>query len=213
MSSELVGPGVVDGKPPSEENQAMRLRFSILGALVAALCMSLIGVAGASAHKFIDKGATLPATLSASGGTQTFVTKGGTTICKTVKGTGTIVALEAETQDATAEYAECEADKISGAKVEGAEYEFNANETVTILKVITVTAPLCKVTVHKGEGTINTKLSNVKYSSSGGVITEVAKVSGITSKGEGVCAYSEESNGTYEGETKDTSSSGTLEWV
>lgn len=191
----------------------MRLRFSILAALVAALAMSLVGVAGASAHEFIEKGAKLPAPLKAEGGTQTFVTAGGTTVCTSVKGKGTVTSEKAVTQKATAEYAGCEADGFAEAKVEGAEYEFNANGTVTILKEIKVTAPLCKVSVPAATETENKNLSEVKYSSSGGVITEEANVSGITSSGSEFCAYSKESKGTYKGTTKVSVEGGELSYV
>lgn len=153
----------------------MRARISVLAALTAALLMSAVGVASASATEFEASKET--GTIESHGGvysssTKTYKTeeqvfsveyetkKSMTVECSKVTDKGSVTKAKAETQIVTAKYTGCEV-AGTGAKEIEAEYEFNAGGTVTVKKAITITATngTCTVSVP-AQG----PLSKVTYS-------------------------------------------------
>jgi len=193
----------------------MRLRFSILGALVAALCMSGIATAGASAEEF---GASSTGGLLSEGTTeQVFTVKNGTETlrveCEKVKNSGEVKSTKTQTQIVAVEYTECftAGNKIKPIK---AEYEFNAGTekvpkgpakgTVKVLKAVSVeteSAGICKLTVP-AQGPLSgiTFSENTKHNKG---LTIAASVTGITSESASgtlaPCKYASNKEGTYTG--------------
>jgi hypothetical protein len=143
----------------------MRL-VKLLGvALVAVFAIGATGAAGASAHEFETSEA--PALLLASAdGPQLFITPAGHLVCNSLKGHGLVTAKTTKTQIATVAYTSCIVG-IKGATTKPdepilAEYEFNADGTVKILKHVTILATLtgvkCTILVLPSGA-----LSSVKY--------------------------------------------------
>lgn len=209
----------------------MRTRFSILGALIAALCMSLVSVAGASAQEF--EGKPVGAKLAAEAlGTQTFEAGGPTEGLK-VKCTklevtsGEVVSAKASSQAATVVYKECEESAGNLAvKPIKVNFLFFANGKVEVQEAVTIeteTAGECTITVPKqAVGTVE----YVNETRSGVVgIKIVSKATKITSSGTGnkqkACNYSikesEEAHagegGKYKGEAFVSAVGGEIKWV
>jgi hypothetical protein len=129
----------------------MRL-VKIFGALVAVCAFSAMAVAGVSAHEFTAS--VVPTLLlSKATGTQVFTTLAGTLECSTLTGHGIAQAKVSETQKATVSYTGCfaitKSFSVKPTEPINAEYEFNANGTVKLLKAITIVASLgikCTIT-------------------------------------------------------------------
>jgi hypothetical protein len=193
------------------------LRVRTIGlALVAVLAMSAVAAASASAHEFVATASGETITGSAKEN-QVFTTKAGKVTCTALKVTsGKTTGTKAKTQVATIGYEKCTAFGLE-AKITAAEYEFNAEigpgtpKNVKILKAITITAPLCTVTVPVqtvGEVTYKNVTSGTKKE-----IELVPNVTGITSSGSGLaCSYASESKGTYTG-TSLVSVPNSIEWL
>jgi hypothetical protein len=133
-----------------------------LAALVVMLALSAFSAGAAQASLFLWTG-SLPALLLAlAQGQQKFqLFAGGPIItCKHAHFHGTITEERSEKQVVIGEYLTCEAFG-SKVKVSPAEYELKANETVKVLKPITIEAALlCKVVVLT---TGNENLSRIRY--------------------------------------------------
>ncbi len=207
----------------------MRLRFSILGALVAALCISLVGVASASAHLFkASKETNITSKVEAGAvGVQKFVVNGADFECTEANGTGKAV-VSSLTRLINVTYGKC---NVGGVKLivrpesgtpETAgpvSYLFSADELVLTETPIVIEgnkeeggATECLVKVPAGQD-----LRTIKYENVGSNILEITNVSGIESTGvEGAatsCKYATQKSGTYTGDSLVQSTEGaTLSW-
>jgi hypothetical protein len=137
----------------------MRL-VKVLGvALVAVFAFSAMAAAGASAHEFTAS--NTPVKLEGKAiQTQVFTTLAGKLECTTIGVTGEATLKTSKTQRATVSYTGCVANngKLTAKPDEpiSAEYEFNAEGTVSILKPITILASFsgvkCTITVSAQNG-------------------------------------------------------------
>jgi hypothetical protein len=189
-----------------------RIRFMGL-AIVAVFAFSVVGVASAAAHNFeASKTGELKGKAL---NTHTFKTNAGTVECKKADATGTVAEpLVKETQVAKVKYSECKAFGVN-AEVSEAEYEFNANESVSVIgKTITVKAGLCTVTVEPVAA--NAKLKTVTYANlAGGKLEVKSNVEKITYKTNAGCVGGAGTfaNGHYEGNEEVELVGGTIKWV
>jgi hypothetical protein len=174
-------------------------RIAIMGlTLVAVLA---INVSGAMAHTFLSS--SLGTIKDHNLNTHVFKTTAGNVECKTLKSTGTVVALATKTQVDHVSYTGCTAYGTK-ATISEAEYEFNAEGSVSVLNTIVVTSSTggCSVKVTP---TGNSGLKTVKYSNTGKKVIITAEVVGITYSVQGptgsVCGNGgvTESNGVYKG--------------
>jgi hypothetical protein len=176
-------------------------RIKLVGILL--VVMSAIGImitssASARVFLFIGTGTLLGKALA----TQKFVTHAGTVECTALTLTGTVPSLKTLKQKVTVSYTGCKAFGLA-ATVSPAEYEFNADGTVAVLKAITIKATACLVTVPSGQTVGVIKYLNKPV----GHVEIEPEVTGITSSGVGAaCEYAVESNGTYTGNSD-------LHWV
>jgi hypothetical protein len=182
-----------------------RIKFVGL-ALVAVCAVSVVVASSAGAHVFEASKAGL--ILGKALATQKFLTHAGLIECTSLTAHGTVTSLKTLKQVAIISYSGCKAFGIA-AKVSPAEYEFNADGSVVVLKTITVTATGCTVTVPGGQ-----TLSTLTYTNKpAGEIEIVPNVTGITSSGVGAaCEYASESVGTYTGASLTQLDGGSLTW-
>lgn len=187
----------------------MMKRTRIVGlCLVAVFALSAVAAASASAHEFVasKEGTVLDHGLN----THKFKTSVGTVECKKVSSEGKAKSGKQETLTEKVTYSECElTEPFKGsATVSVAEYQFNANETVSVLNTITVKTSLCTITVGP-----QSKLSSVKYKNlTGGKVEVNAGVKAIEYKTSGLCGSKTEKTGEYTGLAEAELSGGTLEW-
>jgi hypothetical protein len=182
-------------------------RIRLIGLAFAAVCaISAIIAASAGAAVFLANKTGL--LLGKALATQKFLTHAGLVECTALTAHGTVTSLKTKKQKAIISYTGCKAFGLA-AKVSPAEYEFDAEGKVTILKTITVTATGCTVTVPGGQ-----TVGPVKYLNK--VLGEIEiepNVGGITSVGVGpACEYAEESVGTYTGNSLVQLDGGHLIW-
>jgi hypothetical protein len=190
--------------------------LKIIGVAVLAACaLSVAVVAQASASTFLASavGALI---LDNQINTHLFKTDGGVVEC--LKGTshGKTTALSALTQVETVNYASCKAFG-SGVTISPAQYEFSADNTVSVLNTITVTSVSGACTVQVSPFN-NQNLGKVLYladPSNSKALNIKAEVSGISylSSG-GICGPTGElKDGTYNGESLAfLDGGGTLGW-
>lgn len=178
--------------------------------LIAAFALGAVGVASASAHEFVASKAG--AVKGTQVGGQKFKTSSGTIECAKETVEATAVVGSQKTSKQKIKFSGCTAFGFE-AVISTAEFEFSAEEWVSILNTVTVEIPLagCEVLF---EPTKNKERKKVSYKNSAPVKTIEAKaaVKGITyfSTG-GQCGASGE-NGEYIGNTKDELVGGTIEW-
>jgi hypothetical protein len=128
----------------------MRRIISAALSLGAILALGVVFAGGAQAHTFLWTGATPALLLILADGPQKFQPfPGGTVVsCKHARFHGTITLKEAASQTAAGTYTGCEAFGVK-VTVSPAEYQFNANGTVSVInKTITIEAAAkCKIEV------------------------------------------------------------------
>lgn len=171
--------------------------------------VAAVMTANASAHGFIANKLSQGAV---EGGTQTFVTAGGTIVCTKASERVEAAALKGEVVSAEdLQFGECEADGFAGAEATPMAYEWNADGKMAITKEMQFNvAGLCTVVFPGGQK----ELASMEYRNHvGGSLEIIANVTGITSSGVGFCSYSTESKGIYQGTLIETLESATLEWV
>jgi hypothetical protein len=176
----------------------MKLLAKMLGVTcVAALALAAMTTAGASAATFTASATgTLTGTATSN---QVFTTSAGsfsTVTCKKAHTTGTIVSTAAATQHVTVAYSECTANfgfSVS-ATISPATYLLYANGDVDIVSTITISVPAlgCKTTVGSQKG-----LTLATYANKEPKIEQTSAITGIVSKGEGLCPGG--NTGTYTG--------------
>jgi hypothetical protein len=186
-------------------------RIKLFGlCLVAALAVSSVSTVAASAHEFVASKAGTVKDKQVNN--HKFRTNAGTVECGSEASEGTAVAGSQKTNKEKVKYAECAAFGFE-ATISEAEYEFSAEEWVSVLNKVTIEVPLagCKVTIGT---TKNKELKKVPYKNSAPAKTIEAKalVKGITyTSSGGLCGTSGE-NGEYSGSSKLELVGGTIEW-
>jgi transaldolase len=172
-------------------------------ALIAACSLSAVAVASASASEFtFSKTGTLK---GASSTRQSLTTAAGHIECSTSI-SGSTGTLKSTTLKVTVRYEKCAAFGFAS-KFSPAEYEYNTNGTVKLLKEVVGEAgeEACVIKIPAQT------LSGIDYANDAGKLEEKAAVTGIVSEGAGVCAYSKESKGTLVGTSLVELVGGTLE--
>ncbi|GEM_PF-1504770 len=200
----------------------MRLVKVIGAALTAVFAFGAIVAAGASAHSFVGSSPTLLVLAKKDVGLQVFKTLAGTLECETIEGHGiTPATLKTLTQTVTVSYRNCVAtgqSELTGKPNEPilAEYEFSADNSVKILKLISIVA-----TVFGAKCTIDVPaqgpLTTITYTNPNNkTILVAANVSEIESKAVGTgCLeqYSTSKTGTYVGNsTVEADAGGSIQW-
>jgi hypothetical protein len=148
----------------AKEKAMKRITTTVMG-LAALVAMLVLGVSAGSAqaHSFLWSGAVPSLVLAVNENTQIFQAEaGGAEVkCKKARFHGTITTAKSLTQVLTGLYSECVGPLSAPATVSGVEYEFNADETVSVInKAIAISIPLagCEILVGPQKN-----LSAVKY--------------------------------------------------
>ncbi len=142
--------------------------------------------------------------------TQVITTAAGKVECTALRFTdGTVKAGTFSTAQVTVEYENCKAFGVA-AKVSLVQYEINSGGYLSLRNTITVTAPLCTVTIPSAK---NQSLKVLGYATTGKELVITPEIKGITSSGtEAVCTYAEESKGEYTGNLLVSLDGGSLQW-
>jgi hypothetical protein len=184
-------------------------RVGMVGrALVAALALGVLGAGSASAHEFVASkaGATKDKQLNA----QKFKTSAGLFECKKESSEGSVTAGSQKTTIEKIKYTECTAFGFV-VNVSEAEYEFSAEGTVAIKKLVTMEVPLaeCNVTLPTaGNGALKT----VSYKNNTGKVEVKSLYKNMTYGATGGTCGEPGINGEYAGNSEVELVSGTLEW-
>jgi hypothetical protein len=184
-------------------------RLGIVGrALVVALVFGALAAGSASAHEFVASkaGTTKDKQLN----TQKFKTSAGLFECKKESSEGSVVAGSQKTTTEKIKYTECTAFGFA-VEVSEAEYEFNAEGTVTIKKLVSMVVPLagCEVTLPT---TGNANLKTVSYKTNSGKVEVKSLYKNMTYGATGGTCGEPGANGEYSGNSEVELVSGTLEW-
>jgi hypothetical protein len=176
-----------------------KFKVGLVLASIACLCAAF----AASASAFTEFTAKSPnaAIKDVNKGTHTFSIPGASSPveCTVVKSSGTATKTKSATQQTVVAYSSCTAFGFLPATVSNADYEFNANGTVTQLNTVTIKATGCEVVV---EPTGNSNLKAITYTQVAGTNKEVeikANVSGITEKAPGGICGNSGKEATYKG--------------
>lgn len=176
---------------------------STIAGLVLALVMA-VGAAPAAAHEF--EASNTGELMGEGTSALTIKTSGGTIECTKSSVTGTIEALKTESLILLLHASSCTLFGLIGASASPIELLVGANGAVKILKEFTVSGAGCTVTFPPQI------LSGASYTTNSSDITAILNVTGLTSSGSGLCAYSSSSNGTLQGSLLILRSGGTLGW-
>ncbi len=184
-------------------------RVGMVGrALVAVLVYSAFAAGLASAHEFVASkaGTTKDKQLNV----QKFKTSAGVFECKKETSEGSVVAGSQKTTIEKLKYTECTAFGF-GVNVSEAEFEFNAEGTVTIKKLVTLEVPLaeCNVTLPT---TGNSNLKTVTYKNNTGKVEIKSLYKSMTYGATGGTCGEPGNNGEYNGNSEVELVGGTLEW-
>ena len=184
-------------------------RVGMVGrALVAALALGALAAGSASAHEFVASkaGTTKDKQLTV----QKFKTSAGVFECKKESSEGSVVSGSQKTTTEKIKYTECTAFGF-GVKVSEAEFEFNAEGTVTIKKLVTMEVPLaeCNVTLPT---TGNSNLKSVTYKNNSGKVEVKSLYKSMTYGATGGSCGEPGTNGEYTGNSEVELVGGTLEW-
>ncbi len=185
-----------------------RIRF-IAVAVVAALCMSVVAAASASAHEFVASKAGK--TKSSATSNQVFNTGSGNVTCTKLAGKGEVkeTELKSETHKETVTYSGCTAFGFVKVKITAAKYKFNANGSVELENEVTITPEGAGCTVKVAGKQV---LSSVSFANEAGKINETSNVKGIHSVGSGGVCGGTNTEGTYTGSALTELEGGTIEW-
>jgi hypothetical protein len=188
-----------------------------IGLLLAAVCaLSAIVVSDASASPTFLSHPAGALLLATADNFQNFHTPGGalTVQCGKLKllPPDTAPSLQALSILVTVDYENCEVLTVATALVHPVRYLIDANGLVTLENTVLILAgEACRITIPAAK---NQSLKTVKFDNqANGSILLLSKVTGITSSGSGLlCAYAEESNGTYEGNARVIVEGGVVRW-
>lgn len=181
----------------------------VVRALVAALALGALAAGSASAHEFVASkaGNTKGKQLTV----QKFQTNGGIFECKKETSEGAVVSGSQKTATLKFKYTECAAFGF-GVNVSEAEFEFNAEGTVAIKKLVTMEVVLagCEVTLPT---TGNGSLKAATYKNlAGGKLEVKSLLKNMTYGATGGSCGEPGKNGEYSGNAEVELPSGTLEW-
>jgi hypothetical protein len=185
-------------------------RVGIVGrALVVAFVLGALAAGSASAHEFVASkaGTTKGKQLTV----QKFQTSSGIFECKKETSEGTVVAGSQKIAIETFKYTECAAFGF-GVNVSETEFEFNAEGTVAIKKLVTMEVPLaaCEVTIPT---TGNSALKSATYKNlTGGKVEVKSLLKSMTYGTTGGSCGEPGKNGEYNGNAEVELAGGTLEW-
>jgi hypothetical protein len=188
----------------------MRRITKVAMALGAILALGVFSAGAAQAHTFLVTGVTLPALLLAlAEGPQVFraIEGGGIVTCAHARFHGKVEKESQETQKLVGEYLTCEAFGLK-ATVTPAEYELNANETVSVINKTIVIKPagnICEIKIEPIAA--NQNLKKIKYLVDPNSVSkrllvdvEVEKITSTVVGGGGACgAEGEHKEGLYNG--------------
>lgn len=178
-------------------------------ALVAALAFGALVAASASAHEFVASKAG--ATKGKQVTVQLFQTNGGIFECKKETSEGTVVSGSQKIAIQKFKYTECAAFGF-GVNVSETEFEFNAEGTVAIKKLVKMEVPLagCEVTLPT---TGNGALKAATYKNlAGGKLEVKSLLKSMTYGATGGSCGEPGKNGEYTGNAEVELPGGTLEW-
>jgi len=184
-------------------------RVGMVGkALVAALALGALAAGSASAHEFVASkaGTTKDKQLNV----QKFKTNAGVFECKKEASEGSVTAGSQKVTIEKLKYTECTAFGFV-VNVSEAEFEFNAEGTVAIKKLVTMEVPLgeCSVTLPT---TGNGALKTVSYKNNSGKVEVKSTYKSMTYGANGGLCGEPGMNGEYNGNSEVELVSGTLEW-
>jgi hypothetical protein len=188
-----------------DEKKGSHMRFktkSVCVALIAVFAVSVTAVANASANEFLfSKAGTLS---GASVTEQALTTADGKLECKAAI-SGSVSGTSSSTLTTTVQYEKCAAFGLD-LKFSAAEYEYNTNGTVKILKEVTAKATACEIRIPAQT------VTGFTYVNASGKLEIVANATHIISEGKDVaCEYAKESRGTLTGKSLIELVGGTLE--
>jgi hypothetical protein len=185
-------------------------RLMMMFGVILLSATTLAGVSAvsvsANGHEFVAN--KTGKTTSKGTNRQIFKTGAGTIECTTVTGTGKIEALSFGTHKEVLTYSGCTGFGTT-LNITPAHFEFNANETATLEKAVTISSEslTCKVVVEPQT------LNNVAYTNSSGKLIATATVTGIHSLPTGgKCGSKENAEGSYSGSIEAELEGGTVEW-
>ncbi len=188
----------------------MRLVKILGAAIVAVLAFSAMVATGASAHEF--EASTTGLLLAKAHSSQLFKFPAGEVVCTTLVGHGKVVELKPKKQVATVSYTNCSTALGTVSEPINAEYEFDAEGSVSILKtvkvIITSAGLKCEVSVLPQSG-----LTAISYSNTGKEILLSSNVKSIKSNGGGaLCNWTNDATGIYTGSALVSLDGGTISW-
>jgi hypothetical protein len=184
-------------------------RVKAMGRLLGIIPLSMLAPGSASAHEFVASKAG--ATTGKHTTVQKFETNAGMFECKKEKSEGSVVAGSQKTTIVKVQFTECAAFGF-GVVASIAEFEFNAEGTATIKKLVTMEVPLgeCELTFPT---TGNSGLKTVTYKNlTGGKLEIKALLKGMTYGATGGVCGEPGANGAFNGNSEVELPSGTLEW-
>lgn len=184
-------------------------RVGMVGtALVAALAFVALAVGSASAHEFVASkaGTTKDKQLNV----QKFKTNAGVFECKKETSEGSVTSGSQKVTIEKIKYTECTAFGF-GVNASEAEFEFSAEGTVTIKKLVTLEVPLaeCNVTLPTAG---NSNLKTVTYKNNAGKVEVKSLYKSMTYGATGGVCGEPGTNGEYNGNSEVELVGGTLEW-
>ena len=180
----------------------------VVRALVGVLALLALAAGSASAHEFVASkaGTTKDKQLNV----QKFKTSGGLFECKKESSEGSVTAGSQKVTIEKVKYTECTAFGFA-VVVSEAEFEFNAEGTVTFKKLVKMELPLaeCEVTLP----TIgNANLKTVTYKNNAGKVEIKSLYKNMTYGATGGSCGEPGANGEYSGNSEVELVGGTLEW-
>jgi len=187
----------------------MRCARIVGGALLAGLALVLLTSGSASAHEFV---ASKTGTITGKQKTfQKFETSSGIFECKKDTAEGSVTKGTQKTAIVDVQFLECAAFGF-GVNASVAEFEFNAEGTATIKKLVTMEVPLaaCEITLPT---TGNSNLKTVTYKNLAEGKLEIKSLfKGMTYGSTGGSCGEPGMNGGFNGSSEVALPEGTVEW-
>ncbi len=187
----------------------MRRVQSMTAALTTCLMLAVLAVGPASAHEFVAS--KTGATSGKQTTVQKFQTSAGVFECLKDTTEGSVVEKSQKTTIVKVQFLECAAFGF-GVKTSIAEFEFDAEGTATIKKLVTMEVPLaeCEITIPVAG---NANLKTVTYKNlAGGKLEIKSTLKGMTYGATGGSCGEPGTNGAFNGASEIELPKGTLEW-
>lgn len=187
----------------------MRRLTTMEGVLATALMLMVLASGPASAHEFVASKAGT--TTGKQANVQKFETNAGVFECKKATSEGSVTEGPQKTAIVKVQFLECAAFGF-GVNASIAEFEFNAEGTATIKKLVTMEIPLggCEITLPT---TGNANLKTVTYKNlAGGKLEIKSLLKGMTYGATGGVCGEPGTNGAFNGSSEVELPKGTVEW-